>query len=153
VTLSAAVLTFLVLVIAMSGSDRDRVVGAGMAALAGPLVFELPFDLVVMGRTTPEVLPHPDWWRLLFFGPLVVVEVLTIALLLAVPAARLTRWTLVALAALFGTFSWWATIGFGYPDHPLPHVANVVAKLCAFAVTASIVWPHGPGLMRRTSCG
>jgi hypothetical protein len=135
VTLSAAVVTFFVLVVLGHGSDRERLTGAVMAALAAPLIFELPFDLMVMARTTPPILPHPGLWRLLFFAPLFVVELCTIALLLAVPGVRITRWTLVALAALFLTFTVWSSIGFGFPNHPLTYLANVVAKLCAFAVT------------------
>jgi hypothetical protein len=146
VTLSAAVVTFLVLVIVRRGSDRGRFAGAVMGALAAPLVFELPFDLIVMARTTPPVLPHPGLWRLLFFAPLFAVELCTIALLLAVPGVRITRWTLLALAALFLTFTLWSTIGFGFPDHPLTYLANVVSKLCAFAVTWTMLWPGGAGM-------
>lgn len=142
VTLSAAVVTFVVLVIMRRGSDRERLAGAAMAALAAPLIFELPFDLLVMARTTPPVLPHPGLWRLLFFAPLFAVELCTIALLLAVPGVRVTRWTLVALAALFLTFTLWSSIGFGFPDHPLTYLANVVAKLCAFAVTWTMLLPN-----------
>lgn len=141
VTLSAAVVTFVVLVIMRRGGDRERLVGAAMGALAAPLIFELPFDLLVMARTTPPVLPHPGLWRLLFFAPLFAVELCTIALLLAVPGLRITRWTLVALAALFLTFTLWASIGFGFPDHPRTYLANVVAKLCAFAVTWTMLLP------------
>jgi hypothetical protein len=141
VTLSAAALTFLVLAYAWRGRDRARLVGPTMAALAAPMVFELPFDLIVMGRTTPPVMPHPGLWRMLFFTPLFIVELCTIALLLAVPGIRLTRWTWAALAAQFLVFTWWASIGFGYPDQPLPHVANVIAKLCAFAVVWTMLLP------------
>jgi hypothetical protein len=141
VTLSAAFITFMVLVIVRRGSDRERLVGAVMAALAEPMVFELPFDLMVMARTVPPVLPHPGLWRLLFFAPLFAVELCTIVLLLAVPGIRITRWTLLALAAQFLTFALWASIGFGFPHHPLTYLANVVAKLCAFAVTWTMLLP------------
>lgn len=114
-----------------------------MAALAAPMVFELPFDLIVMARTKPVVLPHPALWRALFFAPLFAVEVCTIALLLAVPGVLLTRWTLLGLAAQFLTFAAWASIGFGYPDRPLDHAANIVAKLAAFAATWTLLLPLG----------
>jgi hypothetical protein len=141
VTLSAVVVTFLVVVVVGRGSDRERLVRAAMAALAAPMVFELPFDLIVMARTTPPILPHPGVWRLLFFAPLFAVELCTIALLLAVHGVRITRWTLVALAAQFLTFTLWSSIGFGFPNHPLTYLANVVAKLCAFAVTWTTLLP------------
>ena len=141
VTLSAAFVTFVALLVLRRGSGRQRFTGAAMGALAAPLVFELPFDLLVMARTTPPVLPHPAWWRLLFFAPLFTVELCTSALLLAVPGVRITRWTLVALASMFLTFTLWATIGFGFPDHALTYLANVVAKLCAFAVTWTMLLP------------
>lgn len=145
VTLSAAALTFVALLMVGRGRGSGRLVGAAMAALAAPMVFELPFDLMVMTRTTPPVLPHPSLWRLLFFGPLLAVELVTIALLLAVPAVRITSWTVAALAALFLTFTLWSSIGLGYPDHLLPHIANVVAKLCAFAVTFTMLLPRDRG--------
>lgn len=143
VTLSAAALTFVVLLVVGRAGAAGRLVGAVMAALAAPMVFELPFDLMVMTRTTPPVMPHPWLWRMVFFGPLFAVELCTIALLLAVPAVRVTTWTVVALAALFLSFTMWSSIGLGYPDHPLPHIANVVAKLCAFAVTLTMLLPLG----------
>ncbi|WP_137123349.1 hypothetical protein [Segeticoccus rhizosphaerae] len=146
VTLSAAVVTFFVLVVIARGSDRERLAGALIAALAAPMIFELPFDLIVMARTTPPILPHPGLWRLLFFAPLFAVELCTIALLLAVRGVRITRWTLVALAAQFLTFTLWSSIGFGFPNHPLTYLANVVAKLCAFAVTwTTLLPPRGRG--------
>jgi len=151
ITLSAVALTFLVLALAGRGSGAGRVVGAVMAALAAPMVFELPFDLMVMARTTPPVRPHPGLWRLLFFAPLIVVELCTIALLLAVPGVRVTRWTVIALAAQFLAFTLWSSIGFGYPDHLLPHLANVVAKLCAFAVTLTMLLPLGGEALQRRS--
>lgn len=37
-------------------------------ALGAPMLFELPFDLIIMGRVFPPVPPEPWVYRLLFFG-------------------------------------------------------------------------------------
>ncbi len=39
-------------------------ISAIIGALAEPLVFELPFDLVVMGRTYPPIPPDATVYRL-----------------------------------------------------------------------------------------
>jgi hypothetical protein len=143
ITLAAAAVTFIVVACTGSAEGQHRLIGALMAAAAAPMVFELPFDLMVMARTTPPVLPDPGWWRALFFMPLFAVELITITLLLAVPGVQVTRWTYAALAALFLAFALWASIGLGYPDHTLPYAGNIVAKLCAFAVTLSTLLPFG----------
>lgn len=142
VTLSAALASFVLLVLVRPSSRPARVAGAAMAALAAPMIFELPFDLLVMWRTTPPVVPDPWAWRLLFFTPLFVVELVTIALLLAVPGVRVTRWTFAALAAQFLTFTGWAAIGFGYPGHDSTFAANAVAKVCAFVVACTMALPE-----------
>ena len=87
------------------------------------------------------MLPHPWLWRWLFFSPLFTVELCTIALFLAVPGVRVTSWTVAALAGLFFILTLWSSIGFGYPDHVLPHAANVVSKVCAFVVTMTMLLP------------
>ena len=45
------------------------------------MVFELPFDLIVMARTFPPIPPNPALYRVLFFAPLFAIEITTLALL------------------------------------------------------------------------
>ena len=143
VTLTAVVVTFLAVLIFGSPQSRMRPISAIIAALAAPMVFELPFDLVVMARTYPPIPPYPALYRALFFLPLFLVEVTTLALLMSSPEVRVNRWTLRALAAMFITFATWALLGFDYPAAPIPIAANVAAKLLAFAATLTLfLRPH-----------
>jgi hypothetical protein len=106
------------------------------------MVFELPFDLIVMTRTYPPVPPHPALYRAVFFVPLLLVEVTTLALLTWPPAFRVTRAALVLLASMVAVFAVWMLLtGFAYPATPLPIAANVVSKLLAFAVVAGLLLP------------
>lgn len=115
-------------------------VGSGLAgAIAAPMIFELPFDLIVLWRTFP---PDPAaLYTLLFFLPLVLVALLSYALAALAPDLRLSRWPLYALAAMFLTFGVWALFGFGYPLSPLPIFFNVVAKLLAFVAAVTLFLP------------
>ena len=150
VTYPSVVVTFLV--IAYLGRRRGPRVALGSAlvgALAAPMIFELPFDLVIMGRTYPPIPPNPTLYRDIFFFPLYLVEVTTLSLLTFSPMVRLTRWTLLALASMFVVFAVWAVFGFSYPSEPLPIALNVVSKILAFVATITLfvrrdVAPDGP---------
>ena len=74
VTISAAIVLAIVIVAATGGSERDRVTNGVIAAVIAPMVFELPFDLVVMSRTYPPVPPNPAFYRAVFFAPLFLLE-------------------------------------------------------------------------------
>lgn len=114
-------------------------VSAVAAAGAGPVMFELAFDLVIAFRldvTSPVGLYGP-----LFFVPLFGFNVATLALLTLSPAARLTRQTLFALAGLFAVWTVWALFGFAYPDTPATIAFNVTSKLLAAVAGVLIFLP------------
>jgi hypothetical protein len=68
VTLIAAGVTFFIIAVTGKPGGKTAVKGAAIAAMAAPMVFELPFDLIVMARTYPPIPPHPALYRVLFFG-------------------------------------------------------------------------------------
>jgi hypothetical protein len=137
VTLVSAGLSFVVVAVLTPAGLRTRLGNGILCACAGPMVFELPFDLIVMTRTTP-IPPDPGLYVALFFLPLFAIEVLTLALALTRPRARVTRWTFAWLAGMFGVFTLWALIGFEYPWGGLPLTMNIVSKVLAFAVALSL---------------
>lgn len=137
VTLVSAGLSFVVVAVLTPARLRTRLGNGFFCACAGPMVFELPFDLIVMARTT-AIPPTPGLYVALFFLPLLAIEVLTLALALTRPGARVTRWTFVWLAGMFGVFTLWALIGFEYPWGGLPLTMNIVSKVLAFAATLSL---------------
>ncbi len=126
------------------GGLRVAFASAAMASAAAPMLFELPFDLVVMGRTYPPIPPDPTLYRLLFFLPLFLVEVSTFAVLALTPMVRMTRPMLVALAAMLLVFAAWAALfGFAYPSSTGPYALNITSKVLAFAAVIAMFLPEG----------
>jgi hypothetical protein len=94
VTLSAVVVVFVVIMLIARGLPRGtRLASAAIGAMAAPLIFELPFDLIVMARTYPAIPPNPALYRAVFFVPLFLIEITTLLLLRLSPMVRLTRAT------------------------------------------------------------
>jgi hypothetical protein len=137
VTLSCAALTFLTVVVLTPARPRTRIANAFFAACAGPIIFELPFDLIVLSHTS-AIPPAPSLYIELYFLPLFIIEFLTIGLAITRVGARFTRWTAIWLAGMFGVFMLWALIGFEYPWGGLPLTMNIVSKILAFAVVLSL---------------
>jgi hypothetical protein len=111
---------------------------AAIAALAAPWVFEVPFDLIIMSRTVPGLPPDPALYRALFFAPLLLIGVTTLALLTLSPVARLSRATLWCLAAMLTVFAVWALSGFGYPSASVPTALNVASKVLALLAALTL---------------
>jgi hypothetical protein len=114
---------------------------AFICAAAAPLIFELPFDLMVMWRTFPA--EPATRYTLLYFLPLFMVEISTFALLTFSPLFRVTRGTLFALAGVFFVFAVWALFGLHYPNLPVPYALNVAGKLLSFVAASTMFWPAG----------
>lgn len=116
--------------------------GSGLiAALAAPWLFELPFDLIVMTRTAPMP-PDPAAYRILFFAPLLVVAITTLAVATLSPVLRLTRPAFWCLAAMLAVFAVWSLDGFAYPSAPAPFALNVVSKIFGLAAGLSMFLPE-----------
>ena len=142
VTISAAIVLAIVIVAATGGSERDRVINGVIAALIAPMVFELPFDLVVMLRTYPPVPPNPAFYRAVFFAPLFLLEITTVSLLVLAPGARMSRVAVLTFALMLGVFAGWALLGFAYPSTPSAIAFNVASKLLAFLAVAGLFFPR-----------
>jgi hypothetical protein len=127
----------------MHGSRGWRIaLGSGLiAALAGPWIFELPFDLIIMTRTAP-VPPDPAAYRVLFFAPLFAVAITTLAMLTRSPVLRLTRATFWCIAAMLAVFAVWSLDGFAYPSAPAPLALNVVSKVLSLLAGLSMFLPE-----------
>ena len=144
ITFSAVVAVFVIIVIASRSSLglRTRLASGAIGAIAAPMIFELPFDLIVMARTYPPIPPDPAWYRALFFVPLFLIEITTLLLLRLSPMVRLTRATFFSFALMLGVFAVWATDGFGYPSAPLPTALNIVSKILAFVTALTLFLPQ-----------
>jgi hypothetical protein len=142
VTLAAAVVTAVLIGTRTSGTRRGRIANALIGAAVAPMIFELPFDLVVMQRTYPPVLPHPALYRAVFFGPLFLVELTTIACLSLAPGAVLSRVAVQTYGVMLMVFAGWALTGFGFPSTPAAFTFNASSKLLAFLAMVGLFFPH-----------
>lgn len=127
---------------------KTALTSALIGALAAPMIFELPFDLIVAGRTYP---PSPAvQYTLLFFLPLFAVEISSFAMLSFSPVMKPSRHTLFALAGMFFVFAIWAANGFGYPLTVLQITFNATSKILAFAAAITLFLPQAVHVSRET---
>ncbi len=140
ITETSGLLAFIVIAYLARRSGFWIAFGSAMVGtIAAPMIFELPFDLIVMWRTYP---PAPEiLFTLLFFLPLFLVEALSFAMLTLSPVMKLSRSTLFLLAGMFLLFAVWALFGFAYPAAPIPIALNMLAKILAFATAVSLFLP------------
>jgi hypothetical protein len=142
VTLLAAGATFIAIFIASPQAFGARLASAVIGAIAAPMIFELPFDLIVMTRTYPAILPHPAVYRALFFLPLSLTGITTLSLLTLSPMVKLSRSAVFSFVAMLAVFAAWALAGFAYPSAPLPITLNVLSKVLAFVTALSLFLPQ-----------
>jgi hypothetical protein len=139
VTYTAVVVTFVVIILLGRAYDWPaRLGGAGIGALAAPMIFEFPFDFIVLTRISPISTGH----LVLFFVPLFLIEIITLTLLATSPMVRLRRSTFFCFASILIVFAIWALNGFGYPNTSLFYSLNVVSKLLAFATALTLFLPQ-----------
>jgi hypothetical protein len=137
----ALVTFFVILYVTRRWGWKIALASAVIGTAAAPMIFELPFDLIVMARTNPPIPNRPMLFRQLFFLPLFLVELSTVSLLTLLPSVRVTAHACYAVAAMFVVFAVWAAFGFAFPAEPLPLALNVIAKiLCFVAVIMLFVW-------------
>jgi ABC-2 type transport system ATP-binding protein len=141
VTLLAAVALFGIIMTRTGWRFPTRLGSAVAGAMAAPMIFELPFDLIVMARTYPALPPDPALYRTVFFTPLILVELTTLSLLTLSPLVRVRKSTLFCFALMIGVFSIWARYGFGYPQSALPITLNVASKILAFITALTLFLP------------
>jgi hypothetical protein len=144
VTLTAVAALFVIIVVISPRSYawRTRLASGFIGAIAAPMIFELPFDLIVMPRSHPAI--DPGLYRPLLFGCLFAVEITTLLRLRLSPMVRLTRATFFSFALMLGVFAVWALSGFGYPSAPLPTTLNIASKILAFVTAVTLFLPERP---------
>jgi ABC-2 type transport system ATP-binding protein len=141
VTLLAAAAIFGIIMTRTGWRFQTRLGSAVVGAMAAPMIFELPFDLIVMARTYPALPPDPALYRAVFFTPLIMIELTTLWLLTLSPMVRVRRSTFFCFALMIGVFAIWALFGFGYPQSALPITMNVASKILAFITALTLFLP------------
>jgi hypothetical protein len=106
---------------------------AFVCAAAGPMIFEFPFDLIVIPqiKTTATLLA-------IEFVPLDFAVLLTLSLLLLSRRVHITRYSMFALGAMFVVWAVWAWFGFAYPSNPISFTLNAVSKVLSFITVAAL---------------
>ena len=139
VTIVSAIAAFVIITYATRRNGlKTALTSALVGTLAGPMIFELPFDLIVMNRTFPPIPPYPTLFRLLFFLPLFLVEVSTLSLLTLSSLMKLAKYMLFPLAGMFFVFAVWALFGFSYPSDGMPLALNTISKILSFVVAITL---------------
>jgi hypothetical protein len=132
-TETCAAVTFVIIVLLTRRHGfKVALLSAFVGTASAPMIFELPFDLIVLNRIYPPIPPAPIIFRLLFFLPLFLVELSTMSFLTFSPLTRLSRYTLFSLAGFFVVFAFWAAFGFSYPSDPLDTAFNDISKVLCF---------------------
>jgi hypothetical protein len=147
--ISVGVIFVIIVLIGRSYDWPIRLASGAIGALAAPMIFEFPFDLIVMARTYPPIFPDPALYRALFFAPLLLVEIITVSLLAWSPMVKLSKATFFSFAAMLVVFAVWGLFGFGYPSAPLPYALNVVSKILAFVTALSLFVPERASASRQ----
>jgi uncharacterized protein YhhL (DUF1145 family) len=143
VTLTADAVLFVVIISRSSPDLRTRLASAVIGAMAAPMIFELPFDPLVIARIRGFPL-EPALYRALVYVPLLLTEIATLLLLRLSPMVRLTRATFFSFALMLGVWAVWAVAGFGYPSAPLPIALNIASKILAFVTALTLFLPQQP---------
>jgi hypothetical protein len=111
-----------------------------LGAMAAPWIFELPFDLIIVGQVYTPLPATP--FRGLYFLPLFLIEFSTFSLLTLSPLVRLSRATLFSLAGMFFVFAIWGAFGFAYPGTPIPIALNAISKVLCFVAAITLILPQ-----------
>jgi hypothetical protein len=134
ITLASAVCTFAIVAYVTRRGGILAALGNGFAgAVAGPMVFELPFILIITPVVTTRV-PHP----LFLFVTFLVVILSTLALPLFSSRFAVTRYSLYLGGAMILVFGVWALLtGYSPPSDPVSFTLNAVSKVLGFAAVAA----------------
>ena len=129
--------TFIIIAYLTRGYGAKVALGSAfVGTAAAPMIFELPFDLIVMGRTYP---PLPaTLFTLLFFLPLFLVEISTFSLLTLAPPMNLSKYTMFSIAGMFFVFAVWAFSGFSYPFDLMSITLNEISKVLSFIAAITL---------------
>jgi hypothetical protein len=142
VTLTADAVLFVVIISRSSPDLQTRLASAVIGAMAAPMIFELPFDPLVIARI--HWLSIELAMRAVVYVSLLATEITTLLLLRLSPMVRLAKATFFSFALMLGVWAVWALFGFGYPSTPLPIALNIASKILAFVTALTLFVPQRP---------
>jgi hypothetical protein len=104
-----------------------------LAFIAGPMVFELPYVLIVI-----PLVKAPLFATILFVTPLFGIIFTTFGLLLLSRRIALTKNSVYSFAAMIFVFALWALDGYAYPTNALTITLNGISKVLGFVCIAAL---------------
>ena len=134
ITLATAFCSFFAIAYFTRASGMLAAIGSGLAgAAAGPMVFELPFVLIITPVVTTRV-PHPVF----LFSVFLVAILTTLALPTFSSRFSVTRYSLYFMGAMFLAFAAWALLdGYAPPSDPASFSLNAASKVLGFAAVVA----------------
>ena len=101
--------------------------------VAGPMIFELPFLLIVIPRVSA-----PPRLEVIFLLPLFTIVFTTLILLSFSRRVAITRYSIYFFGAMILVFAVWALEGYSYPSNPTSFLLNAISKVLGFAAIAAL---------------
>lgn len=134
ITLASAFCTFFfVAYVTRAGGALAALANGLLGFVAGPMVFELPFVLIIAPVTTTHI-DHP----LFLFATFLVVILSTLILATFSSRFAVSRHSLFFLAAMFVVFALWVALtGYAPPSDPVSFSLNAISKVLGFAAVAA----------------
>ena len=137
ITIFSAICAFaFVAYVSRKGGVLSSLGNGFLAFIAGPMVFEFPFILIVI----PQV-HAPLGAALIFFIPLFIIIFTTISMLLYSRRTAITKYSLYFYGAMIVVFAIWALDGYSYPTNPVSFVLNAISKVFGFVAVAAMFVP------------
>jgi len=134
ITIASAICTFGFVAYISRRDGVKAALGRGfLAFIAGPMVFEFPFLLIVIPRTNAPLIP-----ALIFLIPLFTIIFTTMAMLCFSRKVAITKCTLYLSASMIFVFALWALEGYSFPSNPVAFTLNAISKVLAFVAVASL---------------
>jgi hypothetical protein len=140
ITITSAVVIFCYAAyVTRRGGPLSSLGNGFLAFIAGPMVFELPFALIIIPLVKAPVVAE-----ILFLIPLFTIVITTLSMLLLSRRIALTKNSVYLFAAMMFVFALWALDGYHYPTDLVTITLNGVSKVLSFACIAALFFPEPP---------
>jgi hypothetical protein len=121
-------------------------IGRGfLAFIAGPMIFELPYVLIVVPKVKAPLVPE-----IIFLIPLFTIIFTTLSMLFFSKKVAITKYSVYLFALMLFVFALWALDGYSYPSNPFSFLMNAISKVLSFAAAAAMFAIKSPASLSGT---
>jgi len=140
ITIVSAVVTFCYAAyVTRRGGPLSSLGNGFLAFITGPMVFELPFILIVIPLVKVSLIPE-----IIYLVPLFTIVITTLSMLLLSRRIALTKNSVYLFSAMMFVFALWALDGYHYPSNLLTITLNGISKVLSFVCVAATFLPNSP---------